>query len=107
MTVKKQKYSGNERPTSRDWQNFFAEGRFRYIEVLFHLFYYILRQRKFFLLPSSSLYRGSLYPGCIEKKMKIRKMREGVNLAARGGRTFLKENLLVLKTKKSKVFQYF
>lgn len=24
----------------KDSQNFFAEGRFRYIEVLFHLFYY-------------------------------------------------------------------
>ena len=60
-----------------------------------------------FLLPSTSLYRVSLYPGCIEKKMKIPKMSGDVNLAARGGRTFLKENLLVLKTKKSKVFQDF
>ena len=42
MTVKKRKYSGNEWLTSRDSQNFFAEGRFRYIEVLFHLFYYYL-----------------------------------------------------------------
>ena len=40
MTVKRRKYSGNERPTSRDGQNLFAEARFRYIEVLFHLFYY-------------------------------------------------------------------
>ena len=40
MTVKKRKYSGNEWLTSRDSQNCFAEGRFRYIEVLFHLVYY-------------------------------------------------------------------
>ena len=39
--------------------------------------------------------------------MKMPKMSGDVNLAARGGRTFLKENLLVLKTKKSKVFQDF
>ena len=30
----------NEGP--RDWQNMFALTRFRYIEVLFHIFYYYL-----------------------------------------------------------------
>ena len=46
MTVKRRKYSGNERPTSRDGQNLFAEARFRYIEVLFHLFYTITEAKK-------------------------------------------------------------
>lgn len=39
--------------------------------------------------------------------MKIPKMSGGVNLAARVKRTFLKANLLVLKTKKNKFFKIF
>ena len=47
MTVKKRKYSGNEwLITSRDSQNVFAEGRFRYIMVLFHLFFTISEAKK-------------------------------------------------------------
>ena len=42
-----------------------------------------------------------------KKLMKIPKMSGGVNLAARVGRTFLKANLLVLKTKIKKFFQIF
>ena len=39
--------------------------------------------------------------------MKIPKMSGGVNLPARVGRTFLKANLLVLKTKKISFFKIF
>ena len=43
----------NEVP--RDWQNPFAITRFRYIEVLFHIFYY------FWDKENRSLYRGLRY----------------------------------------------
>ena len=43
----------NERP--RDWHNLFAKTRFRYMEVLFHIFYYYLGKE------SRSLNRGLRY----------------------------------------------
>ena len=43
----------NEVP--RDWQNVFAIARFRYIEVLFHIFYYYWGKE------NRSLYRGLRY----------------------------------------------
>ena len=43
----------NEVP--RDWQNVFAITRFRYIEVLFHIFYYYWGKE------NRSLYRGLRY----------------------------------------------
>ena len=49
----------NEGP--RDWQNMFVITRFRYIEVLFHIFYHYTK--KSFAVPMTSLYRGSLYRG--------------------------------------------
>ena len=49
---------------SRDWQNLFAIKRFRYIEVLFHIFYYYGgKETSSLLIPGTLLYRGSLYPG--------------------------------------------
>jgi len=47
----------------RDCQNFFAITRFRYIKVLFHILYYFTWVKKMFVIPSISLYRGSLYRG--------------------------------------------
>ena len=43
----------NEGP--RDWQNMFAITRFRYVEVLFHIFYYCWGKEK------RSLYRELRY----------------------------------------------
>ena len=40
---------------SRDWQNLFAVSRFRYIEVLFHIFYY------YWVEENLLLYRGHRY----------------------------------------------
>ena len=55
----------NEGP--RDWQNMFPIKRFRYIEVLFNLQYtcnvLFLGQRISFVIPRTSLYRGSTV-GC-------------------------------------------
>ena len=45
----------NEVP--RDWQNVFAITRFRYIEVLFHIFYYYWGKQ----LQDRALYRGLRY----------------------------------------------
>ena len=46
----------------RDWQNLLAITRFRYIETLFHIFYYYWgRKRKSFVISRMSLYRGLLY----------------------------------------------
>ena len=48
----------------RDWQNLFAITSFRYIEALFHIFFYYWgRKRKSFVISRMSLYRGSLYRG--------------------------------------------
>ena len=47
----------NEGP--RDWQNLFAIPRFRYIEVLLHIFYYYWGMKKSFVVSTTSLYRGS------------------------------------------------
>ena len=41
----------------RDWQNLFAITRFRYIEALFHIFYYYWGRKK----ENRSLYRGCRY----------------------------------------------
>ena len=49
----------NEVP--RDWQNVFAITRFRYIKVLFNIFSYYWGTKKSFVIPRTSLYRGSLY----------------------------------------------
>ena len=58
---------------SRDWQNLFAIKRFRYIEVLFHIFCcLVLGSRKSFVIPRISLYRGSfIYRGFIVSKRFI------------------------------------
>ncbi len=49
----------NEGP--RDWQNMFAISRFRYIEVLFHIFcYYWDEKYRSLYRRRTSLYRGSL-----------------------------------------------
>ena len=46
MTVKRRKYSGNERPTSRDGQNLFAEARFRYISRFCFIYFTITEAKK-------------------------------------------------------------
>ena len=52
----------NEEP--RDWQKlFFAITRFRYIEILFHRYYYILTVVTK-IVTTTSLYRGSTVPRC-------------------------------------------
>ena len=51
----------NEGP--RDCQNLFAITRFRFIEVLFHIFYYYWGKKISFVTPRTSLYRGSLNRG--------------------------------------------
>ena len=57
-TTKKTRY--NEGPW--DWQKFFAITRFRYIEVLFHIFHcYWGKENNSLYLRSTSLYRVSLY----------------------------------------------
>ena len=44
--------------------------RFRYIEVLFHKFYYYWG-KEFFFIPRTSLYRGSFYRGStVTKRVK-------------------------------------
>ena len=48
----------------RDWQNVFGITRFRCIKVLFHIFYYLLKPRKSFVIPMT-LYGGSLNRGSI------------------------------------------
>ena len=45
----------NEGPGPGDWQNLFPITRFRYIEVLFHIFYYNWGEK------NRSLYRGLRY----------------------------------------------
>ena len=50
-----------EGPRERDWQNLFAIAMFRYIEVLFHIFYYISEVKK--IVRYTSLYKGSFYRG--------------------------------------------
>ena len=101
MTVKKKKVQWKWMANLKRLAKFFCWREVSLYRGFVSFILLLLGQRKSFLLPSTSLYRGSLYPGCIEKKvMKIPKMSGGVNLAARVGRTFLKANLLVLKTKK-------
>ena len=51
----------NEGP--RDWQNMFVITRFRYIEVLFHIFYHYTGLKKSFAIPRTLLYRAPLYRG--------------------------------------------
>ena len=53
---------GEVQLVSWDWQKFFAIKRFRYIEVLFHIFhYYWGKENNSLYLGSASLYRVSLY----------------------------------------------
>ena len=47
---------------TRDWPNTFAKTRFRYVEVLFHMFYYKLAEN-IVVIPRTSLYSDSLYRG--------------------------------------------
>ena len=49
----------------RDWENMFVITRFRYIEVLFHIFYchWLGLKKKQFVMSRTSLYRGSLNRG--------------------------------------------
>ena len=51
----------NEGP--RNWQNMLGITRYRYIEVLFHIFYHYTGLKKSFAIPRTLLYRGSLYRG--------------------------------------------
>jgi len=52
------------RDTVKERENLFALTRFRYIEVLFHIFYYYRYWgKKSFVIPRASLYRGSFYQG--------------------------------------------
>ena len=54
----KPRYMYNEEP--RDGQNMFAITRFRYIEVLFFIFYYYWNIEYRSLYPGTSLNRGPL-----------------------------------------------
>ena len=47
---------------TRDWPNTFSKTRFRYIEALFHMFYYNLAEN-IVVIPRTSLYSDSLYRG--------------------------------------------
>ena len=57
---------------STDWQNMFAITRFRYIEVLFHIFYYYWgKGNPVFFILTTLLHRGSTYRGSTVQTLKL------------------------------------